>query len=450
MPIENQVSKDYLQERVSFVLDHAKQSGASQTEVSISNVIGLSVNARLGEVETLEHQTDQGMSITLYDQQSKGSASTTDLTDASLQQMVQSALSLARHTASDDYAGLADASLMADPDQLPDLDLYHPWSINTEQAIELAIECEAAALQADARITNSEGASVSSYASMSVYGNSHGFIGGYQTTRHNMSCVCIASDQKGMQRDYYYDVARHAEALLPAVDIGQQAADRTLKRLDARKLKTQQAPVLFVPEMARSLFGSFMGAIRGSSQYRRSSYLLGSLETPVFPAWFNLHENPLIPRALASAPFDGEGTATFARDIIKDGVLQHYLLTSYSARRLGLPFTGNAGGIRNGFIEADAQRIKPFAELLKQMQTGLVVTEMMGQAANPVTGDFSRGAAGFWVEQGQIQYPVEEITVAGNLRDLFQRIQYLGSDIDHRSGLKTGSVLVDQLTIAGE
>lgn len=434
-----------LEALVRIVLDEAKACGASAAEAGVSLEAGLSVTVRLGEVETLEYHRDRGAGVTVYFGQRKGSASTSDFAPQALRESVRAACDIARYTSEDDCAGLADAALMAQ--DIPDLDLCHPWAIDAAGGIEIAQRCEAAAREADARISNSEGATLSSHQGLRVYGNSHGFVAGYPSTRHSLSCSVIAGRDDQMQRDYWYSVARRHEDLESAEHIGRMAAERTLRRLDGRKLGTRQVPVIFAAEIATGLFRSFVSAVRGSSLYRKSSFLLDHLGKPVFPEFVHIHEQPHLRGALGSAPFDSEGVATSARDLITDGVLQGYVLDSYSARKLGMQTTGNAGGVHNltidsGALDADG--------LLREMGTGLLVTELMGQGVNLVTGDYSRGAAGFWVENGVIQYPVEEITIAGNLKDMFRNIVAIGTDVERRGNYRTGSVLVERMTVAGE
>jgi PmbA protein len=438
-------SQQDLQDLVSLALAQARGLGASDAEVGVSVETGLSVTARLREVETLEYQRDRGMGVTVYRGKRKGSASTGDLSAGAIRDCVAKAYSIAGFTAEDDCAGLPDPDTLAR--DFPDLDLFHPWSIDPDAARELAIACEAAALDADARIGNSEGATLSSHRGLRVFGNSLGFMGDVATSLHSLSCVVVAESGEEMQRDYWYSTVRDWRDLEDGISIGKQAAARALRRLNARKLSTVTAPVLFVPELARGLFGSFLGAIRGGSQYRRASFLLDSAGQQVFPEWMQLSERPHLRKALSSAAFDSEGVATRDREIVKDGVLTGYVLSTYSARKLGLKTTGNAGGVHNLIVAGGSE---DFAGLLRRMDRGLVVTELMGQGVNGVTGDYSRGAAGFWVEDGAIAYPVHEITIAGNLREMFRQILAVGSDIDARGGIRTGSVLIEQMAIAGE
>jgi len=438
-------SREQLEAVVGDILAEASAQGASGSEAAVSLESGLSVTARMGEVETVEHNLDKGLGVTVYFGQRKGSASTSDFSSAAIRDTVAAACRIARYTAEDDYAGLADVELMAR--EIPDLDLVHPWGLGPEQAIEIALECEGAARCFDERITNSEGASVNSHQSFRVYGNSHNFVGSYGGTRHSLSCAVVGQDGDSMQRDYWYTSARSASGLEAPDIVGRKAAERTVKRLGARKIKTCQVPVLFSAEVASGLLSSFFSAIRGGAQYRRSSFLLDSLGQQIFPEFITIDERPHLPRGSNSAPFDREGVATQARTFIQDGYLQSYVLDSYSARRLDMQTTGNAGGIRNAFITTGD---KTLHALCREMDSGLLVTEMMGQGANMVTGDYSRGAAGFWVENGEIQYPVEELTVAGNLKQMFLDIVAVGNDVDVRGNIRTGSILLSNMTLAGE
>jgi len=440
------LAQEDLESIIERALEEARSRGASQAEAAVSQDTGLSVGVRLGEVETLEHQRDRSMGVTVYFGQRKGSASTADFSLDAVRATVAKACSIARFTAEDACAGLADAALMARSP--PDLDLAHPWNISADRAIEIAKSCEAAALAYDPRINNSEGASLNTHQGLHVYGNTHGFVGGYPTTSHTLSCVVLAGTGEGMQRDYWYSSSRDWRDLEEAESIGRHSAQRTIARLGPRKLSTRRASVLFNPEMARGLIGHFAAAIRGSSQYRQSSFLLNSAGQQVFPGGFSISERPHIPKAMGSAPFDEEGVATRERELIADGVLTGYILSSYSARKLGLKTTGNAGGTHNLVVAPNTSGGLP--AMLERLGSGLFVTELMGQGVNAVTGDYSRGAAGFWVEKGAIQYPVAEITIAGNLRDMLKDIIAVGDDMDARGGTRTGSVLLKELTIAGE
>ncbi|HEX4375767.1 MAG TPA: metalloprotease PmbA [Steroidobacteraceae bacterium] len=431
---------------VTGALAEARNCGASQAEADASLARGLSVTVRLGEVETLEFHRDRGLAVTVYFGQAKGSASTADLRPQAVRETVQKACAIARHTSEDPCAGLADPAELAST--IPDLDLDHPWELEAEQAIELARECESAGLQSDPRLKNSEGGTVNTGSAGRVHGNSLGFLEGLTSTSHSISCALIAQEQDDMQRDYWYSVSRNPAALEKPAAIGRRAADRTLRRLGARQLSTRKSPVLYAPELARGLFGHFVGAIRGPSQYRRASFLLNAAGEQVFPAFLNIVERPHLLCGLASSPYDSEGVATRDRDLVQGGVLQGYVLGSYSARKLGLKTTGNAGGIHNLLISSGEHGT--FDALLRRMGTGLLVTELMGQGVNGVTGDYSRGASGFWVENGAIAYPVHEITIAGNLRDMLRSIVAVGDDVDVQGAIRTGSVLIESMTIAGQ
>jgi PmbA protein len=430
-----------------LALEEARRQGATQCEVDASVNQGLSVSVRLGEVDTVEYQRDRGLGVTVYFGKRKGAASTADLTPAAVRETVAKACAIARYTAEDPYAGLVEPEALAR--EIPDLDLDHPWDVTPEGAIELARSCEAQGLAVDARIGNSEGAAVSSQRHSGVYGNSLGFLAGYSATSHSVSCTLIAQLDDDMQRDYWWSIARNASELEAATTVGRTAGERTLARLGARRLKTQRAPVAYAPDMARGLVRHFIGAISGPSQYRKSSFLLNAAGEQVFPAFIDMHERPHIPRALASSPFDQEGAATHDRELVRAGVLEGYVLGSYSARRLGLKTTGNAGGIHNLLVDS-AQGGLDREAFLRRLGTGLLVTELMGQGVNGVTGDYSRGASGFWVENGAIAYPVHEITIAGNLKDMYRDIVALGNDVDARGGIHTGSLLIGEMTIAGE
>lgn len=441
---------DRLAELAEDVIQRARAAGASQAEVSASIDTGLSVNVRLGEVETVEHTRDRGFGLTVYFGKRKGSASTADLNADSIQATLDQACAIARYTEEDPASGLADAERMAT--QFPELDLWHPWSIDTADAIALGQQIEAAG-RAHAGITNSDGASVQMGESLSVYANSHGFVGRERGTRHSLSLALIAGDDAGMQRDYWYDSVRSADDFMDAKALGDKAAERTLARVGARRLATQQASVLFVPEIARSLIGHMVGAVSGGALYRRASFLLDHAGKQIMPSWLTIVERPHLPRGQGSGNFDAEGVATRDNVLIENGVLARYVLGSYSARKLGLASTGNAGGIHNLVVEpghGDGGKADDFNGMLRRLGTGLLVTEVMGQGVNTITGDYSRGAAGFWVENGKIAYPVEEITIAANLRDMLQGIVAVGGDVDKRSHLLTGSILLDRMTIAGE
>ncbi|HQU14957.1 MAG: metalloprotease PmbA [Chromatiales bacterium 21-64-14] len=434
-----------LEPLVQQILDESRRQGASAAEAGVSSEIGLSVNVRLGEVETVEYHRDRGLGVTVYFGARKGSASTADLRTDTVRDTVRAACDIARYTAEDPYAGLADAARMARV--IPQLDLDHPWMLNADAAIELTLACENAARELDPRITNSEGAGVNSHRGIRVYANTHGFMGGYASTRHSLSCAVIAQSEQGMQRDYWYTVARDRTELESAEAVGRRAAQRTLHRLDAKRLSTRQAPVIYAAELAGGLLGHFLSAIRGGNLYRKASFLVDHLGKPVFPSFVQIQEQPHLPKALGSAPFDSEGVETRARALVKDGVLQGYLLDSYAARKLGMETTGNAGGAHNVIIQPGDHDLDG---LLREMGTGLLVTELMGHGINLLTGDYSRGAAGYWVEGGELQYPVEEITVAGNLRDIYRGLAAVGRDVDPRGNVRTGSLLIERMTIAGE
>lgn len=427
------------------MLDEAKQQGASAAEAGLSQENGLSVTARMGEVETIEHHCDQGLGITVYFGQRKGSASSTDLSPDAIKETVGAACSIARYTSEDKFAGLPDQALLAT--EFPDLDLNHPWPLTADEAIALAIECEAGALAVHPDITNSEGATVNTHQGIRVLGNSLGFLQGRLSTRHSMSCSVVAQRGDSMQRDYWYSVARNAKALEAAAAIGNKAGERAIRRLEARRLPTQQCPVLYCAEVASGLLGSLVGAISGGNLYRKSTFLLNALDTQIFPEFVHIYEQPLLKGGLGSSAYDGEGVATQARDIVRDGYLRGYVLSTYSARKLGLQSTGNAGGVHNLSITTGAN---DFRSMLELMGTGLLVTECIGQGVNMINGNYSRGAAGFWVERGEIQYPVEEITIAGNLKDMFRKIVAVGNDVDYRGNIRTGSILIERMSIAGE
>jgi len=437
---------DEVKIRVARVLDLAKSLGADGAEVAMSRQQGLSVNTRMGEVENVEFTNDGALGITVYQAGRKGSASTADLSEDALIKTVTAAVNIAKYTSVDDCSGLADKELLAM--QPSDLDLYHPKALTTDQAIQLAKECEEAALAVDKRITNSDGANLDSFSGFKVYGNSHGQLVGYPSSRHSLSCVMIASDGDDMQRDYAYSVNRDFSLLDNARKIGLKASHEVLSRLNAQKIPTAKVPVLFRADIANTMWGHFIAAISGGNLYRKSSFLLDALGDDIFPDFLNISERPHIAKALASSAFDSEGVLTKDREIITNGALQTYLLTSYSARKLGLTTTGHAGGIHNWLVEAKGQS-NNFDSMLKTLGTGLLVTELMGQGVNVVNGDYSRGAAGFWVENGEIAYPVSEITIAGNLAKMFKGIVAVGSDVDKHGSIFTGSVLIDEMQIAG-
>lgn len=435
---------EQLRNIVDDLLAEARKQGADSADAEVQYSSGLAATVRLGEVETVEQTSDQGLGVTVYMNGRKGNASTTDLSPGAIKESVSAAIRIAKYTSEDPAAGLADAELMAQ--EIPDLDLNHPWEIDADKAADLARQCEDAARSFDERITNSEGATTHTNNSVFVYGNSHGFIQGYPTTRHGLSCAILAQQGEEMQQGYWYTGSRLAEGMDPADEVGREAAARTVARLGARKIKTTECPVLFKNDLAPGLIRSMISAVRGPSLYRKASFLLDHLGQQIFPDWVEIDENPLLVRGLASAPFDNEGVATTPRKLIENGVLQGYVLDSYSGRKLGMPTTGNAGGFRNGRISSTGES---FDEMLKKMDTGLLVTELMGHGSNLVTGDYSRGAAGFWVENGEIQYPVEEITVAGNLKDMFMGLVAVGSDNQIPGSMDTGSWLIERMTVAG-
>lgn len=438
-------SLDQIKQMSQDVLKVAKQMGASSAEAELSLSVGQNVSVRLGETENIEYNRDKGMSVTVYFGQQKGHASTSDLNQQAIYDTVAAACNIAKYTAQDAFCGLAEADLMAKDVQ--DLDLYHPWPISVEEAIVIARTCEASALAVDARITNSEGASVSTGESCFAYSNSHGFTGGYLSSRHGVSCSVIAEADDNMQRDYWYSTARAAEDLDAAAAIGQRAGERTVRRLNSRKIKTCQVPVLFEAPLASGLISSLISAISGGSLYRKSSFLLDSLGQQIASPLLNIVENPHLKKGLASSPFDNEGVATHVRQLVLNGVLQGYVLGSYSARKLGMQTTGNAGGNHNLIVQSSGQ---DFTALLKLMGTGLLVTELLGHGMNMVTGDYSRGAAGFWVENGVILHPVEEITIASNMAEMLKSIVAIGNDIVVQGSKQVGSILIERMTVASE
>lgn len=448
---ESLLNSEDLERSVSIALDEAKRCGADQSEAGIGASDGFSVSVRLGHVETVERDISHSMGITVYIKGAKGSATTTDLSEASIKSTVASACSIASFTQADEYAGLADKALMAW--DYPDLDLYHPWGgsmqDNLNQAIGLATACEDSARKFDARISNSEGVSLSSHQGYGVYANSHGFLGGRWGTRHSLSCSVVAGQGDAMERDYWYSADRNFDQLLSPEDIGKTASQRAVARLHPKKISTQLVPVLFSPEMSRSLIGHLFSAISGSALYHKASFLLDKKGERLFPEFVQIDERPHVPCALNSAAYDSDGVGTQARDWVKDGVLQDYVLSAYSARRLGLQTTGNAGGVRNVFVKPTSEQLDHKA-MLSRLGTGFLVTEMMGSGLNTLTGDYSRGASGFWVENGDIQYPVSGVTVAGNMLNMFNQIVAIGADASQQSNINTGSILIDQLTVAGE
>jgi len=426
------------------LLDRCKAAGASQAEVSCNEDAGLAVNVRMGEVETVEATRDRGIAVTVYFGQRKGSASTADLREASLEATVAQACAIAKFTEDDAAAGLADADLMATTQR--EFDGWHPAAFDADRAIDTALACEAAGRALDSRIGNSDGASANANASLSVYANSHGFLGAERSTSYSIGCALIAGEGDAMQRDSWYSVALAQSDLESAAAVGRKAAERTLARMQPRQLPTGEVPVLFAAEMARSLIGHYIGAVSGGALYRKASFLLDSAGTQVFPEWFGIEELPFLPRGFRSASFDGEGVATRESPLVRDGIVQRYVLGSYSARKLGLQTTANAGGVHNLQVHANAGDLE---SMLRGMGRGLLVTELMGQGVNAITGDYSRGAAGFWIEDGRIAYPVDGITIAGNLKQVFGAIEAVGTDVDPRSHIRTGSILVGKMTVAG-
>ena len=432
-----------LEDLVGSILDQAKHNGASDAEVSVGDNTGLSVTVRKGELETVEFHNDRGFGITVYVGKRKGTAHTSDASVGAVRDTVRAAVNIAKYTEEDPCNGLADAHLMATT--LPDLDLYHPWAIDVPKATELATEAEAEALAFDRRIVNSEGAQVATTRSCRAYGNSHGFVKAVWATSHSTSCSMIAADDQGMQSDYWYTVGRDAADMQGHVAVGREAARRAVARLNRRQIATGSYPVLFAPPMAAGLIGHLLSAISGAAQYRKESYLLDGIGRQVLASGISLVEHPHRRKGLASAAFDGDGVATRAKAFVEDGVLASYVLGTYSARRLGLATTGNAGGVFN--LDVDAEQ-RPIDELMREMDTGLVVTSLMGQGVNLVTGDYSRAATGFWVADGAVQHPVDEITIAANLDDLFKGIVGCGDDVDVRQSIRTGSLLVEGMRVA--
>lgn len=447
MDIKQQVAEQRteLEQAVERALKLAAAK-SDAAEVAITKSTGLSVSTRMGDVENVEFNSDGALGITVYRGQRKGSASTSDLSEAAIEQTVMAALDIANYTSEDPFAGPAAKEYMVE--SIPDLDLFHPDAPDPDYAAKVAIAAEKEALSYDSAIKQSDGASYDSHYGVKVYGNSHGLLASYASSRHSTSCCVIGVGKNGeMERDYSYTVARHRDDMWTPEQVGREAAQKTIERLDARKLKTGKFPVMFAPDVATGLVGHLVMAISGGNLYRKSSFLLDHLGKQVLPEWFNISERPHILRGLASSPFDSEGVYTQDREIITDGVLATYLLTSYAARKMNMTPTGHAGGIHNWFVKSTGQN---FQQMLKALGTGLLVTEVMGQGVNVVTGDYSRGAAGFWVENGQLQFPVSEITIAGNLKEMFQQIVAVGSDVETRSQIQTGSILLESMKIAGE
>ena len=434
-----------LKELAEHVLDTAKRLGADSSETAISRSQGFSATVRMGEVETVEHNRDKSLVVTVYFGKRTGSASTSDFVATAVEDTVRAACTIAKYTAVDEYSGLADPDRLATT--IRDLDLDHPWDITVQQAMAIAQQCEDVALGFDSRINNSEGATVSTHRGTEVYANTHGFMGTTSGTRHSISCSVIGEQEGSMQRDYWYSANRDYKELEPAEAVGQTAARRTVQRLGARKIKTTQCPVIFEAPVAASLLAHFTRAVNGSALYKKASFLLDQLGNQIFPDDVYIGEKPHLPKAVGSANYDSEGVATEDRDIVQAGILSSYVLDSYSARKLGMETTGNAGGMRNLYIKPGEHDLPA---LLKEMDTGLLITELIGAGVNNVTGDYSRGAVGYWVQNGEIRHPVEEVTVAGNLRDMFKRIVEVGSDVDTRGNIRSGSILLEQVTVAGE
>ncbi|MBU2642639.1 MAG: metalloprotease PmbA [Gammaproteobacteria bacterium] len=437
-------TRDQLISLSQTVIEHAMKSGATAADTEISEGIGQNVSVRQGEIETIEYNKDKGAGVTVYVGQRRGHASTSDLSEAALKSAVDKALTIARYTAEDEAAGLPDADKLAQ--NVPDLDLYHPWALTVEEAAARAQACEAAALAVDKRLTNSEGAGVSTHTSQFIFANSLGFCNGYAGSRHGISVAVIGEDKGGMQRDYWYSSARNGNDLDAPEIVGRIAGERTVRRLNGRKLDTRTCPVLFEAQLATGLIGNYVAAVSGGSLYRQSSFLLDSLGKTVFAPNISIREMPFVHGGLGSAPFDSEGVACLERDVVKNGVVEGYFLSTYSAKKLGMTTTGNAGGSHNLIVSHGDLDLPG---LLREMGTGLFVTELLGHGANMVTGDYSRGAAGFWVENGEIQYPVEEITIAGNLAEMFKGIVAIGKDVERRGSKQVGSILIDRMTLAG-
>jgi PmbA protein len=447
MPAEGPfpVSTATLERLAEAILSEASKAGATAAETEVSQAVGLSVTVRKDEVETISYNRDKGISVTVYIGQRRGHASTADFADESVRATVQKAAAIARFTAEDPFAGLADRDRLAH--DFPDLDLFHPWDLSVERAIELGRAAEAAALGSDKRIVNSEGATVSRGESEFVYANTSGFCGGYRSSRHHIDCAVVGDDGGAMQRDYWYTAARAPGDLMPAEEVGRIAGRRTARRLNARRLATLECPVIFEAPEAADLIGSFVSAVSGGSLYRKTSFLIDSLGQQLFAPIVNIREEPHLPRARGSAPFDNEGVATVARDVVSGGVLNGYFLGSYSARKLGMATTGNAGGSHNLIVAPGADDLDA---LIARLGRGLLITEQLGQGVNGVTGDYSRGAAGFWIEGGEIAYPVEEITIAGNLKQMFRDIVAIGRDVDRRGSRHVGSIMIGGMTVAGQ
>ena len=433
-----------LRQAVSFAVELATKSGAS-AEVAVTKVSGLSVSTRLQEIENIEFTNDGALGISVYMGQQKGNASTSDLSEGAIRNAVEAALAIAKYTSPDDCTGLADKDLMAF--EAPDLELYHAADVDVDKATELALQAEKAALEADERIINSNGASFNSHTGVKVYGNSHGMLQSYLSSRYSLSCSVIGGVEDALENDYEYTLSREFDKLQSPIWVGENCAKKVISRLNPQKLSTREVPVIFLNDVATGLISHFAAAISGGSLYRKSSFLLDHLGKQVLPDWFNISERPHLLRRLASTPFDSEGVRTQNREIVEDGILQTYLVTSYSGKKLGMPSTGHAGGIHNWLVKPNLTG--GLTALLRQMGTGLLVTDVMGQGVNIVTGDYSRGASGFWVENGEIQYPVAEITIAGQLQDMLKNMVAVADDIEHRSNIQTGSILLDKMKISG-
>ena len=433
-----------LRQAVSFAIELATKSGAS-AEVAVTKVSGLSVSTRLQEIENVEFTNDGALGISVYMGQQKGNASTSDLSEGAIRNTVEAALAIAKYTSPDDCTGLADKDLMAF--DAPDLELYHAADVDVDKATELALQAEKAALEADERIVNSNGASFNSHTGVKVYGNSHGMLQSYLSSRYSLSCSVIGGVEDALENDYEYTISREFDKLQSPIWVGENCAKKVVSRLNPQKLSTREVPVIFLNDVATGLISHFAAAISGGSLYRKSSFLLDHLGKQVLPDWFNISERPHLLRRLASTPFDSEGVRTQDREIVEGGILQTYLVTSYSGKKLGMPSTGHAGGIHNWLVKPNLTG--GLTALLRQMGTGLLVTDVMGQGVNIVTGDYSRGASGFWVENGEIQYPVAEITIAGQLQDMLKDMVAVADDIEHRSNIQTGSILLDKMKISG-
>ena len=438
-------NRDYFLRIIDSVLSQSKKMGATDAEADIGAGTGLSANVRKGIIDKLEYENEKGLSLTVYIDGKKGNASSSDFSDSALQNTVEAAFNIAKHASYDEHAGLVEKKLMAK--NIADLDLYHPYSISPEDAIQLAIECEQSAFDCDKRISNSDGTVVSTYSGINLYGNTNNFVNGWRWSNHMIECTVIAEDSNGMQRDSWYSKTCDFNDLQSIKDISKEAAKRAAARLGAKKLSTREVPVIFEAPVASGLFSAFITAISGTSLYRRASFLLDKKNTQVFANNINIFENPHMKKALGSAPFDNDGVATKKRALVDQGILKDYVLSGYSARKLGLQTTGNAGGVHNLVIESGGKNLN---DMIVEMNSGLLITDMIGFGVNQITGDYSRGASGFWVENGEIAYPVEEITVAGNLTEMYKNIKCIGNDIDPRGNILTGSVLIDKMTVAGK